>query len=149
LLHYAIPQQGFDCQSTSGTGDLPPGQYAVPFKITIHNLIGQQSPAIGPLVWGTDGSPSMTVMGPSNQIQVTGNAGSARTYDNGSCESAGGVALDAFGSMSLYGFVGPASVTELRRFILFGNVDGKTDPSSSLFSKPTTSVVPNGWWPPA
>ena len=111
-LHYAIPQAGFDCSSgASGSYDLPPGQYVVPFAITVLNDLHQQAPASPVQLWASDLANSDGMQAGSGDLQVTGQAGSALTWESdGSCA---GWTLNAGGQNTQFGFIGPATASQL------------------------------------
>jgi hypothetical protein len=109
-LHYAIPREGFDCQlGPSGSGDLPPGQYAVPFEVIVINRLSQQAPANPPA------SMTVTEDGGQQVPQITGEASSAMTNALDGCE---GITLPANGITMFYGLIGPATAASLQHAVV-------------------------------
>lgn len=135
-LHYSIPQKSDDCQTSSPDErtDLPPGQYAIPWALTIHNLLQQQAPAGPPVIAIT--SPNSTI-GDYNLTEIN-----SYTWFDGSCE---GMTLGAGSSATLYGMVSPSGATpqQIRNSILYVNYDGKEELSTAQFHAWLVTLLPN------
>ena len=130
-LHYSIPRMGFDAMlGPSGSQDLPPGKYVVPFSFTLVNLNHQQCPAGHIQIWASlpDGT----------QLQVTGQAGSRETWDNGSDMAS---TLEGYHAMeNMYGLVGPASADELLHATFYA---AWTSNSNPVLAKTIATLTPN------
>lgn len=139
-LHYAIPREGFDCNlGPSGSQDLPPGQYVIPFTYSMENMINQQNGGQEPQVWvtGADG----------NQLQIAGQSGSLMTWvddQGGSCSapllSAHGTSGD---SARKFGVIGPATLDQLRHAIVYAAWGNEPSPDKAFLAKPLVNVLPN------
>jgi hypothetical protein len=104
-LHYAVPQRLFDCNSSADYQfDLPPGQYVVPFEVTVKNLLHQQAKAV---------YPGVSAAVPEGSLPVAGVSGRDTMWSDGNCTLAAQRLLGAGGSGALYGFIGPATPAQL------------------------------------
>jgi hypothetical protein len=133
-LHFAVPQELFDCNSSASYQfDLPPGQIVVPFEITIKNLINQQGRAI---------YPSMSVTSSEGNFQVTGMSGSALPWRDGTCTTETSHLLSAGSSDALYGFIGPATAAQLAgaKVSLWWDFDAN---APGIGSQPLTHLLPH------
>jgi hypothetical protein len=102
-LHFRIPNRVKDCFSAY---DLKPGQFAVPFAITVKNLLPQQGVAITPGMYATyDGQPDSYGQVTSQSLDVT-SVGSA-LWGDGTCSSDTRQTPPAGGTVVMYGFIGP------------------------------------------
>lgn len=116
-LHYQIPHPGFGCSSSyTGSEDLPPGQYAVPIRLSVTNLLAQQAPVDG-IVFGTERLPfagSQDVISAARGTPWLGQPSSDWTSAEG-CDEQVSVILPPHGTAYIYGLIGPASLAQLQQ----------------------------------
>jgi hypothetical protein len=119
-LHYAIPRVLIDCNTAypDDVADLDPGQYVIPYSIHIKNLTPQQAGALAPEMTVTYDKPRGDGTTDSVRVQVTGDEGSNQTWADGSCTLDVGQRLEAGGSTTLNGFIGPATPDELSKGVV-------------------------------
>jgi hypothetical protein len=138
-LHYAIPQDLINCNTAypGRSQDLDPGYYVIPFTIQVHNLTGQQSPALIPAYQVNTGTDSS-----SNQIQVTGidNYDNSGVWSGGACSEGIIKYLGAGGSASLSGFIGPATPADLANAWITMSWDPNGTP---VLHRPLAGVLPH------
>jgi hypothetical protein len=145
-LHYRIPAAAQSC-GNPGIVDLPPGQYAVPWALIIHNPLGQQE---------TSGSDVLlaeyTARTPKNILgYVSGwnlNTDSNFTSEDGSCPDLG-VYISAHGTWTQYGLIDPAGATPslLRKRVIYANYRGQEDPAGAKWRAWLKNLMPPGGMP--
>lgn len=133
-LHYAVPQQLFDCSSSAYQFDLQPGKVVIPIMIHIQNLTPQQSPAFYPTLHITDKDGNYGV-------QITGASGSANMWADGSCAQSVSHNLNAGGTDAVWGFIGPATPAQLAATYI--NVTWEADASAPTVTLPLTQLLPH------
>ncbi len=131
-LHFAIPPQAENCEDGGPPADLAPGQYAIPYSMTVRNTTGQEAPMQEPTVpnieyWGQE-IPGMT---PTQWMGVSGwGAGIPTLQDgNGCLDADNGENLPAGYSDALFGLMGPVTLHDMRhdRFSLAGYTSSSAD----------------------
>ena len=139
-LHYAIPQDLINCDTAypGQRQDLPPGQYVVPFEVTVTNQTGQQAPAIVAGLWAGDASGNAT-LDVTNGMQ-NGNDTNGLWAD-GSCTLNNGQNLNAGGSTALFGFIGPATPAQLADTVMY--TDWANDNTAPRLSLPLPQLLPD------
>ncbi len=137
-LHFAIPNMVHDCFSAYNYRyDLPPGQVVLPVEILITNHTNQSSPGI----W-----PSLAVIDKAgNNLDV--NSYGSWLWANGNCSMDTYHALPSGGSDAIFGFIGPATPSELEGATITAIRDdyGATAPDQSITLQRLLPHIANSW----
>jgi hypothetical protein len=142
-LHFRIPNRVKDCFSAYDyTYDLKPGQFAVPFAITVKNLLPQQGVAITPGMYATyDGQPDSYGQVTSQSLDVT-SVGSA-LWGDGTCSSDTRQTPPAGGTVVMYGFIGPGTVQQLQAATIKIQWEGGDYSAPAPLTLPLHSLLPH------
>ena len=138
-LHFAIPQDLINCYTSDPgrTQDLDPGYYVIPFTIRVHNLTGQQSPALVPS-YGVSTGPASD----ASPVRVTtiDSYDDSGVWSDGACSNGIIKYLGAGGTTGLSGFIGPATPADLANAWITMSWDPNGTP---VLHRPLAGVLPH------